>query len=574
MGLQERDDPEDAWPAELRTVPAQLSSLPSLGSAYGATQHLGHFQLPLVSDTTLSILQDCLRIPLQGSPWPSVSFATFPKKEQLDHFIDLYFFHFDKFFPFIHRPTFDPAKDFVLTLAMSVIGACYSGYPSARSFATALSELTRRLLLFMAEYDPRFVRAESYISAQVLQSIHGFSSGSKRLYELAENNRSSIISNARCINLFDEHKSNIRDGEDLQAQWDAWLRVEKSRRLAWVIYAYSSSTYFHNSRSLLSMLELRMDLPCSVEHWEAETPQAWAALHPWTDKIPHPLAFRPIMASLFDNADSTIERLKDVYHRGLLLAMLARTFWDAREASYEPGDAAFHTTTSTTQRMSEILTIMDKFSRPLTLATVYPPREPESLAQRMYLVRTTRTPNADDPVDYMHLVWTRGPRAQEAKDHLERWAQQYPDKVRLSAYLGAQLLSIARQYPYNHPREPYHVFHGGFILWTMASLLILPSMTGSMAGAPSTSLRSDSEPKVCCLDWLGGNDTAEAQAIRDWIEHGGNYAVKLHGISDVLSEKGLRQILEQTAETLGRMPVWGIAQNFLNAVLRVLHDEA
>ena len=51
--------------------------------------------------------------------------------------------------PIIHRPTFDPGKDHILTLAIASIGACYSGLEGAFSFSNALAELTRRLLLYM-----------------------------------------------------------------------------------------------------------------------------------------------------------------------------------------------------------------------------------------------------------------------------------------------------------------------------------------------------------------------------------------------------------------------------------------
>lgn len=54
-------------------------------------------------------------------------------------------------FAFIHRPSFDVNKSSILvTLAMVSIGACYSEREGAHGFATALAELNRRLLLFMA----------------------------------------------------------------------------------------------------------------------------------------------------------------------------------------------------------------------------------------------------------------------------------------------------------------------------------------------------------------------------------------------------------------------------------------
>ena len=56
-----------------------------------------------------------------------------------------------EYFPFIQRPTFNVNKTSLpVTLALVSIGVCYSDREGAHEFATALAELNRRLLLFMA----------------------------------------------------------------------------------------------------------------------------------------------------------------------------------------------------------------------------------------------------------------------------------------------------------------------------------------------------------------------------------------------------------------------------------------
>src|SRR6202000_3578382 len=92
----------------------------------------------------------------------------FPSNETLDHCIDLYFAYFHPVLDVVHQPTFNPSKDLVVTLGMICIGACYAGQPGAKSFSIALSELIRKLLVFMAEQDRRFVRTASYFTAQLL----------------------------------------------------------------------------------------------------------------------------------------------------------------------------------------------------------------------------------------------------------------------------------------------------------------------------------------------------------------------------------------------------------------------
>jgi hypothetical protein len=68
----------------------------------------------------------------------------------------------EQWVPIIHQPSFDPAKEPVLTLAMIVIGACYTDFEGAVAFSIALSEFTRRLLVFMVSTG-HIVRGEAEI---------------------------------------------------------------------------------------------------------------------------------------------------------------------------------------------------------------------------------------------------------------------------------------------------------------------------------------------------------------------------------------------------------------------------
>ena len=90
-----------------------------------------------------------------------------------------------------------------------------------------------------AERDPRFVRTGTYLTAQLLQAIQGFSSGSKRLYELSESSRSTLINNARNMGLFEMHRFADRVNTDPDApedRWEAWIHTERLRRLTCALY--------------------------------------------------------------------------------------------------------------------------------------------------------------------------------------------------------------------------------------------------------------------------------------------------------------------------------------------------
>lgn len=70
-----------------------------------------------------------------------------------------------------------------------------------------------------------------------MQSVLGKASGSKRLFELGDNNRGIMVANARGMGLFDYvDPVPLCVTDNLQSRWEAWIRVERSKRLAWCIY--------------------------------------------------------------------------------------------------------------------------------------------------------------------------------------------------------------------------------------------------------------------------------------------------------------------------------------------------
>lgn len=64
--------------------------------------------------------------------------------QDLEVYIDSYFQYFHNFFPIVHRPTFDPNSDSLLTLAMAAIGTQYHPTIEARSKGAELNKSTRR----------------------------------------------------------------------------------------------------------------------------------------------------------------------------------------------------------------------------------------------------------------------------------------------------------------------------------------------------------------------------------------------------------------------------------------------
>lgn len=174
---QDNSDHGDPWPLEVTRPPLKHIVLPPLVDRPQETSHScgRYFNVTPMNDQTWHALHRCIQLPFEHSTLQTVDLRNFPSKDELDQCIDLYFAHFQPMVSIIHQPTFDPAKDLVVTIAVICIGACYTQLPGCRSFSIILSELNRRLLLFMAVHDHRFVRTQSYLVAQLLQGIRKFS---------------------------------------------------------------------------------------------------------------------------------------------------------------------------------------------------------------------------------------------------------------------------------------------------------------------------------------------------------------------------------------------------------------
>jgi hypothetical protein len=92
-----------------------------------------------------------------------------------------------------------------------------------------------------AEYDHRYVRTESHLLAQLLQGIHGYCSGNKRLFELSESFRNNLVHHAKCMGLFrfrPETKQSTFSDVTGEERWKVWVHQEHLCRLGWAVYVY------------------------------------------------------------------------------------------------------------------------------------------------------------------------------------------------------------------------------------------------------------------------------------------------------------------------------------------------
>lgn len=553
---QEAGHPADPWPFDTPRPPQNHLSLPALGSnLQSSTTFSRFFDLMHLNDRTWYSLQRCLMLPFEHNPRQSLSLDQFPSKEKLDHCLDLYFAYFHPMLAVIHQPTFDPGKDLVVTLAMISIGACYSELTDAKQFSVALSELIKRLLVFMAEVDRRFVRTGSYLTAQVLQGTHGYCSGSERLFELSESCRGTLVHHAKCMGLF-RYETNDPPQTDmsLEDSWQAWIGAERLRRLGWAVYKYDASVaYLHNNRPFLSTGDINLSLPASAEHWAAESAQSWAALHPWSKVFPAPPRLRPTIRLLFDGTPNAAEKITDEEHAFLVVLTLVRMLWTLKEIRSSPVNDLV-TPPQFDDGRQILLNALDGMSVPIVpLSKTHTKTELDRLVHRMQLIHVAHIYGAGDLMNWLYAYLRPGPEAENASIRMRQWGRENTRRTREVAYHCSQLLALLRHYPNNLPLESFLIFHAGVVLSCIA-ILLPPTIHPNQ----STCLH---------LDQLASGDEILAKPVADWINNGGDVQLSLIGVPSLCSTAGRQDVLDQTAGLLKRRKVWGMARNLTKVVL-------
>lgn len=97
-----------------------------------------------------------LRIILEQPLWPHAPMRNPLTRQELENLIEIYFTKFQPHYTMVHRPTFVLSEvPVVLMLAMATLGACLGAFEGSSQLADCLGEWTRRLLIFLAEYNPQ-----------------------------------------------------------------------------------------------------------------------------------------------------------------------------------------------------------------------------------------------------------------------------------------------------------------------------------------------------------------------------------------------------------------------------------
>lgn len=200
-------------------------------------------------------------------------------------FIRLFFTHFEYQAAVIHHSSLKSSDDLPdpLLAIMIAIGATYSRERHSCRFSIVLIDVARLSTQLAIELDNRMMRDPMVLYALALICYSGIWCGNKRLFELCESLRGTVITYCRHMHQMSSSATaagpeSTVNGPD--EQWRRWIQMETQKRLSWVIYGldcvFPCLLYLPASFALAEFMGI--ECPCDEEFWQATTAQRWKNL--------------------------------------------------------------------------------------------------------------------------------------------------------------------------------------------------------------------------------------------------------------------------------------------------------
>jgi hypothetical protein len=250
--------------------------------------------VPLSAETHQIIKRYFIQLCAGGSsvfePFESDSF---PSLRTVNACIQLYFEHFHKGFPLVHKPTFlglgFPQPHWLLLLAVAAVGSNYADVAESADFREAFQEFLRRATSLIAEVYRVHDLFIQIAQARLLNLVGLATSSTQQArahvpryhVELARSClEAAILQDIRANNPSQSngHQNSITD--TTERQWLMWAQQESRHRTGYFIWLIDCTlAYLSDSRPLCTLDDARAPLPCSEALWDAESAGAWSKLH-------------------------------------------------------------------------------------------------------------------------------------------------------------------------------------------------------------------------------------------------------------------------------------------------------
>ncbi|EMS24107.1 Zn(2)-C6 fungal-type transcription factor [Rhodotorula toruloides NP11] len=409
------------------------ASLPLVGGGNAAKT------MPFDEDVRIALLETLRFAQLSDDEYHAVyrTIARIPLSI-FDLLCGLYFHHFNRVYPMLHAPTFNPKSTLgQLLLIILGIGAVYAPVPGALQLGRVLIEVARRGTEHLINRDNRLARSLPVAQGTLIWGIVRWI-GSARTVELAEVFRSIHVAMFRRLRIFDDWEQHKPRSSSPQAQWSAFIANKERRRTAMLTILPLSG----NAPSAEAWLELKANAP------EPASIPAVAKLLASDSSLPLPpaISLTPFGAHV-------------------LVQGMHMNIWNARQMHLSGlTNHAELITTHIRRSLVRLARGKDEFS----------PRFAKGAAG-----------NGDDPALYA---------ASHACYHLAQISTHIPleelDLARMVALHAGQLFRVVRDYPTHATYESSALFHAGLCLYIFARL----SSTSADPGASSTFDSSSRDP--------------------------------------------------------------------------------
>ncbi|KAF1948312.1 hypothetical protein CC80DRAFT_459454, partial [Byssothecium circinans] len=222
-----------------------------------------------------------------------------PSSRQLAHGCDAFFSDISHFMPFIHRPTFDATQtpDYQL-LSMLCLAYEHTEDPdcgdqvgsgitlSARCFHKARVLVAREK--DKVEEGAEGLNAITLVQAYLLLEVYSmmYLCGKDSTYGLRAH--SKMISLARAGGLLQPPLTEAGATPCLNSLWRQFIKTETIKRTIFTLHQIDTLWYqFLSIPRSLSHLEIKHDLPCPDDYWNASSSNEWAHRQ-LTAKLPSP----------------------------------------------------------------------------------------------------------------------------------------------------------------------------------------------------------------------------------------------------------------------------------------------
>ncbi|OAP58394.1 hypothetical protein AYL99_07484 [Fonsecaea erecta] len=326
-GLQTHKGPADSGIAETQSPLHEAIYASISGSAeLPGTEDGGNSAIEAEQSLALRIHRVLQQNSLGQIGLPTDVPASFPSSVQLSAFWDLYFVHFDKHCPILHRHLVNPMSCSPLIAAVvTVVGANYADTAHSRLFHQQGASKLCALLQTSLGNERNDGRAEGSVLAAVCillcQAIRSRRSDQAQLLTTLLHGNIAYLEKMGLFQQQNDYMGRLNRGRtipvnnssprdwmaqlkkvndlEMHHQWRAWVKEETSRRLAWAYLTYNYlSAAFLQDRIPPDPEPPNLQMPCEDIMWEAGNARAWSTGFPWLHNPQPQLPFRATLRGL------------------------------------------------------------------------------------------------------------------------------------------------------------------------------------------------------------------------------------------------------------------------------------